>query len=218
MGLGSRANGTLPAVAVIPLKGLEDAKSRLGGVLSRAERAEVALQLLARVVAACQDAGLAVCVISPDPQARAEAARLGAETLDDGGVDLTCARSRSGSSATPGRRPSSRSPPTFRSSRPTTCVSCSRWPGRSSWRRRPTARRTRPRPARPPRLRPSYGPGSAARHGGRHVALPRLEQDLDTPADLASWRASLVRVTLLAGGVGGARFARGLVAAVDPVA
>ncbi len=30
-----------------------------------------------------------MCVVSPDPQARAEAARLGAETLDDGGADLT---------------------------------------------------------------------------------------------------------------------------------
>ena len=30
MGLGARANGTLPAVAVIPLKGLDHAKSRLG--------------------------------------------------------------------------------------------------------------------------------------------------------------------------------------------
>jgi 2-phospho-L-lactate guanylyltransferase (CobY/MobA/RfbA family) len=46
--------------------------------------------------------------------------------------------------------------------------------------------------ARPPSaLRPSYGPGSAARHGGLHVDLPRLAQDLDTPDDLASWRATL---------------------------
>ena len=46
--------------------------------------------------------------------------------------------------------------------------------------------------ARPPSaLTPSYGPGSAARHGGLQVRMPRLEKDLDTPADLASWRASL---------------------------
>jgi len=41
MGLGVRANGTLPAVAVIPLKGLDHAKSRLGDVLSQADRAEL---------------------------------------------------------------------------------------------------------------------------------------------------------------------------------
>ena len=89
MGLGARANGTLPPVAVIPLKGLDHAKSRLNEVLSRDDRADLALRLLAGVVAACQEAGLLVCVVSPDPLARAEAVRLGAEALDDGGLDLS---------------------------------------------------------------------------------------------------------------------------------
>src|ERR1700712_575764 len=89
MDRGTRAKGTLPPVAVIPLKGLDHAKSRLSGVLSRDERGELALALLARVVEACHEAGLEVCVVSPDGEARAAAERLGAHTLDDGGADLS---------------------------------------------------------------------------------------------------------------------------------
>jgi 2-phospho-L-lactate guanylyltransferase len=190
MGLGSRANGTLPPVAVIPLKGLDHAKSRLGGVLSRAERAAVALQLLARVIAACQEADLAVCVISPDPQARAEAARLGAETLDDGGADLTGAV-RLGLE----RYADAEAVVAIAADLPFVRAEDVRELLELA---RPLA--VAPAPdgttnavaARPPSvLRPSYGPGSAARHGGLHVDLPRLAQDLDTPDDLASWRATL---------------------------
>jgi 2-phospho-L-lactate guanylyltransferase len=190
MGLGARANGTLPPVAVIPLKGLGHAKSRLGEVLSRAERAELALGLLAGVIAACQEAGLPVCVISPDPLARAEAIRLGADALDDGGVDLT------GAVALGLER--------YASAEAVLAIAAD-LPFVTAEDVRELLELARPlvvaaapdgttnaAAARPPSaLRPSYGPGSAARHGGLQVHMPRLEKDLDTPADLAAWRASL---------------------------
>jgi 2-phospho-L-lactate/phosphoenolpyruvate guanylyltransferase len=190
MGLGARANGTLAPVAVIPLKGLDHAKSRLGAVLSRVERAELALQLLGGVVAACQEAGLPVCVISPDPKARAEAIRLGAETLDDGGVDLTGA-------VTLGleRYAAAEAVVAIAADLPYVTADDVRELLELA---HPLAVAAAPdgttnaAAARPPSaLRPSYGPGSAARHGGLQVQMPRLERDLDTPADLASWRASL---------------------------
>jgi 2-phospho-L-lactate guanylyltransferase len=190
MGLRARANGTLPPVAVIPLKGLDHAKSRLGGVLSRAERAELALRLLAGVIGACQEAELSVCVISPDPQARAEAARLGADTLDDGGADLTGAV-RLGLE----RHAHAEAVVAIAADLPFVTADDVRELLDLA---RPLA--VAPAPdgttnavaARPPSaLRPSYGPGSADRHGGLHVHLPRLAQDLDTPEDLASWRATL---------------------------
>lgn len=190
MGLRSRANGTLPPVALIPLKGLDHGKSRLGEVLSRGERAELVLQLLSGVISACQEAGLPVCVISPDPQARAEAQRLGAETLDDGGLDLSGAVAlglahHAGAEAV--------------------VVIAADLPFVTADDVRELLERARPlvvaiapdgttnaAAARPPSaLRPSYGPGSAARHGGLQLRIARLEQDLDTPADLAAWRASL---------------------------
>jgi 2-phospho-L-lactate/phosphoenolpyruvate guanylyltransferase len=189
MGLGARANGTLAPVAVIPLKGLDHAKSRLGAVLSRVERAELALRLLAGVVGACNDAGLPVCVISPDHKARSEAIRLGAETLDDGGVDLTGA-------VTLGleRYAAAEAVVAIAADLPYVTADDVRELLELA---RPLAVAAAPdgttnaAAARPPSaLRPSYGPGSAARHGGLQVHLPRLERDLDTPADLASWRAS----------------------------
>jgi 2-phospho-L-lactate guanylyltransferase len=190
MGLGVRANGTLPAVAVIPLKGLDHAKSRLGDVLSQAARAQLALHLLAGVVGACQEAGLAVCVISPDPEARAEAARLGAEALDDGGLDLTGAVSLGLE-----RYAAAEAVVAIAADLPFVTADDVRELLELA---RPLVVAAAPdgttnaAAARPPSaLRPSYGPGSAARHGGLQVHMPRLEQDIDTPDDLASWRASL---------------------------
>ena len=110
---------------------------------------------------------------------------------------------------------------------------------RSGSSRRRTGRRTRSCfPARPSSRR-STAPGSANRfrehfdaQGVIAVAavIPNLCDDVDTMDDLraasafapararrrrsASWPA--VKVALLSGGVGGARFARGLVDAVDP--
>ena len=36
----------------------------------------------------------------------------------------------------------------------------------------------------PAAFRPSYGPGSAARHGGTRLRLVGIERDIDTPDDL----------------------------------
>ena len=45
--------------------------------------------------------------------------------------------------------------------------------------------------ARPPSaFTPSYGEGSAARHGGTPVVRPGLARDLDTPADLQEFEAA----------------------------
>jgi 2-phospho-L-lactate guanylyltransferase len=44
-------------LAIVPFKGLDGAKTRLAAVLSASERAQLARQLLERVLAACRDAG-----------------------------------------------------------------------------------------------------------------------------------------------------------------
>jgi 2-phospho-L-lactate guanylyltransferase len=176
---------------VIPLKGLDHAKSRLGGVLSRDERSELALQMLARVIGACHEADLEVCVISPDPRARAEAERLGASSLDDGGADLSGAV-RLGLE-------------TYAEHEAVVAIAAD-LPFVTGEDVRELLELARPLvvaaaldgtsnavAARPPSaLTPSYGPGSAARHGGLQIHRPRLEKDLDTPDDLASWRSTLV--------------------------
>jgi 2-phospho-L-lactate/phosphoenolpyruvate guanylyltransferase len=191
MGLGARANDTLPPVALIPLKGLDHAKSRLGRVLSREERAELALRLLAHVVGACQDAGLEVWVVSPDATARAAAERLGARTLDDGGTDLSGA-------VRLGLEHLARAEAVVAIAADLPYVT-----GEDVRELLELARplvvaaapdgTTNAVAARPPSaLVPSYGPGSAARHGGLLVRRPRLEKDIDTPDDLASWRSTLV--------------------------
>jgi 2-phospho-L-lactate/phosphoenolpyruvate guanylyltransferase len=190
MGLGARANGTLPPVAVIPLKGLDHAKSRLRGVLSHAERADLALRMLAGVVGACQEAGLAVCVVSPDPQARAEAVRLGAETLDDGGLDLSGAVSLGLA-----RYADAEAVVAIAADLPFVTAADVRdllaLADPLVVAAAPDGTTNAAAACPPSALRPSYGPGSAARHGGLQVRMPRLEKDIDTPADLASWRSSL---------------------------
>jgi 2-phospho-L-lactate guanylyltransferase len=187
---GARANGTLPPVAVIPLKGLDHAKSRLGEVLSRDDRADLALRLLAGVVAACQEAGLLVCVVSPDPLARAEAVRLGAEALDDGGLDLSGAVALGlAHHADADAVVAIAADLPFVTAEDVRELLALAQPLAVAAALDGTTNAAAARP--PSALRPSYGPGSAARHGGLQVHMPRFEQDLDTPADLASWRASL---------------------------
>ena len=84
---------------------------------------------------------------------------------------------------------------------------------------------------------PLYGPGSAERFAAlgpsRLVEAPNLMDDVDTVADLERLRGRLgprtrsvltslragsgrVKATVLSGGVGGARFLRGVLAVVDP--
>jgi 2-phospho-L-lactate guanylyltransferase len=184
-----RAKGTLPPVAVIPVKALDHAKSRLAGALSPDERRELALSLLARVVGACQEAGLEVCVVSPDPRAREAAGALGASALDDGGSDLSGAV-RLGLAVHAGAEAvvaiaadlplvtADDVRELLELARPLAVAAA-------------TDGTTNAVAARPPSaLVPSYGPGSAARHGGLIVRRPRLEKDIDTPADLAEWRTT----------------------------
>src|SRR4029077_6582425 len=75
-------------LALVPVKALPRGKSRLAGVLDADGRSDLVLFLLRRVVGACLEAGLPVCVISPDPEVHAVARPLGATALDDGGRDL----------------------------------------------------------------------------------------------------------------------------------
>jgi 2-phospho-L-lactate guanylyltransferase len=78
--------------AVVPVKALARAKSRLAGRLSLAERHDLVLEMLGRVLAtllACRGAALAeVWVISADPEVLALAAARGARTMADRAGDL----------------------------------------------------------------------------------------------------------------------------------
>ena len=100
-------------LALVPVKALPRGKSRLAGVLDEDARGDLVLFLLRRVVGACQEAGLEVCVVSPDAEVHAAARALGADALDDGGRDLSAA-SASRSSATRARSASSCSRPICR--------------------------------------------------------------------------------------------------------
>jgi 2-phospho-L-lactate guanylyltransferase len=77
-------------VAVIPIRSLSGAKSRLGEPLDAEERAELVLALLRRVVTAALGSGrleLAV-VVSPDTDLLARSSELGASTLRQNGSGL----------------------------------------------------------------------------------------------------------------------------------
>ena len=107
----------------MPVKALPRGKSRLAEVLDEDARSDLVLFLLRRVVRACQEAGLEVCVVSPDAQVHGAARALGADVLDDGGRDLSASVApRTG--APRGRaQGSSCSPPICRTSPPATCAS-----------------------------------------------------------------------------------------------
>jgi len=66
---------------IIPIKRLAQAKGRLGGLLTDAERSKLVLAMLADLVVAGQQAGLAAHVLSPDPEVLARAEGLGAQPL-----------------------------------------------------------------------------------------------------------------------------------------
>ncbi len=82
----------MPIHAVVPVKGLEGAKSRLSDALNPDERRALVIEMLGRVLAAlrgCSGSILAeVWVISADSTVRAMAERRGARTLVDAAVEL----------------------------------------------------------------------------------------------------------------------------------
>lgn len=172
-----------PMVAVIPLKALDRAKSRLGEVLDADARHDLALTMLARTVDACRGAGLDPWVVSPDPAVHASAEVLGARSLDDGGVDLTAAVALALAhhataaiivvvAADLPEITAEALLELIAQARPLALVAAADGT-------------TNAIAACPPAVfTPSYGPGSAARHGGLHVRIAELERDLDTPADL----------------------------------
>ena len=77
-------------VAIVPVRGLERAKTRLGEALDPEERRALVEGLLRRTIrAAIMTPGIrAVAVVSPDPEALAVAADSGAVTLAQGGGGL----------------------------------------------------------------------------------------------------------------------------------
>ncbi|MBP1704730.1 MAG: hypothetical protein H6Q36_469 [Chloroflexi bacterium] len=79
--------------AVVPVRGLERAKSRLGEALDPEERQALIRRLLRRTLAAAVAAPgvVRVAVVSPDPGAREIAAAAGAVALEDAGNDLNAA-------------------------------------------------------------------------------------------------------------------------------
>ncbi|HZU14619.1 MAG TPA: 2-phospho-L-lactate guanylyltransferase [Chloroflexota bacterium] len=69
---------------MVPLKRLSEAKSRLAPSLDRAERAELAMTMVRRVVGAVRESGVVgrLALVTPEPHI---ARGLGAETLPDAG-------------------------------------------------------------------------------------------------------------------------------------
>jgi len=76
--------------AVVPVKSLERAKSRLGSALSAPERARLVETLLRRVLRALAESGAIAqsAVVSPDPRALAIATAAGAAALPQTGDGL----------------------------------------------------------------------------------------------------------------------------------
>jgi 2-phospho-L-lactate guanylyltransferase len=75
--------------AVVPVKDTRHAKQRLAGVLSRAQRQELALAMLEDVLAALAPVGelAGILVVTVDPAAAAMAARYRARVVGDGACD-----------------------------------------------------------------------------------------------------------------------------------
>jgi 2-phospho-L-lactate guanylyltransferase len=170
-------------LALVPVKALPRGKSRLAEVLDEDARGDLVLFMLRRVVLACQEAGLEVCVVSPDAEVHGAARSLGADVLDDGGVDLSA-----GVQLALERH----------ASLPGIVVMAADLPHVTAGDVRELVAHARPLAlvaaadgttnavaASPPAaFRPSYGPGSAARHGGTRLRLVGIERDVDTPGDL----------------------------------
>lgn len=86
-------SATTRVAAVVPLRALESAKSRLGEVLDAEERRDLVARLLDRTIVAARDAQSVdeVIVVSPDPATLAAAAVAGARPLHQRGGGLNAA-------------------------------------------------------------------------------------------------------------------------------
>lgn len=171
-----------PPVAIVPSRASTGRRAACPG-RSTHPRAARRLDLLGRVVRAARGAGLEVCVVSPDPAVHAAARRLGASVLDDGGRDLTGAVAHALA-----HHAAAEAVVVLPADLPDVTPDDVRALLAAA---QPLA--VAPAPdgtthgvaARPPSaFTPSYGPGSAARHGGVAVHLPGLLRDVDTPDDL----------------------------------
>lgn len=71
-------------LAIVPVKGLDGAKTRLAPLLSASERARLVVEMLDRVLAACEEAGATerTLLVTPDPGL----ARGGVDVLVDEGT------------------------------------------------------------------------------------------------------------------------------------
>ncbi|MEY2518128.1 MAG: 2-phospho-L-lactate/phosphoenolpyruvate guanylyltransferase [bacterium] len=170
-------------LALVPVKELPRGKSRLAEVLDGDARADLVLFLMGRVVRACLEAGLDVCVVSPDADVHAAARALGADVLDDGGGDLTesVALALARHADATGVAVLAADLPHVTADDVRTLIANAR----------PLALVAAPdgttnaiAACPPTAFRPSYGPGSAARHGGTRLRLAGIERDIDTPSDL----------------------------------
>ncbi len=178
-------------IALVPLKSLDGAKSRLREVLDAEERHALALKLLTRVVDACQGAGLEVAIVSSDPMAYIAARELGAAVVDDGGEDLTGSVRRGlDAYADAGVVVVIAADLPYVTVEDVEALLAAADPLAVA----PSPDgRTNAVAARPPSsFVPAYGEGSAQRHGGVPVVRDGLARDLDTPADLeefeSAWR------------------------------
>jgi 2-phospho-L-lactate guanylyltransferase len=170
-------------LALVPVKALPRGKSRLSEVLDGDARADLVLFLMRRVVGACLEAGLAVCVVSPDAEVHAAARALGADALDDGGLDLTesVALALQRHAGATGIAVLAADLPDVTAddvrelvanAKPLALVAA------------PDGTTNAIAACPPTAFQPSYGPGSAARHGGTRLRLAGIERDIDTPRDL----------------------------------
>ncbi|MBF6606211.1 MAG: 2-phospho-L-lactate guanylyltransferase [Chloroflexi bacterium] len=77
-------------VAIVPVRSLEGAKSRLGGVLDPEERRDLVVRLLERTIRAATAARriAATITVSADPVARDLAGAAGAHAIDESGIGL----------------------------------------------------------------------------------------------------------------------------------
>ena len=94
--MSHRADGPADPVetwALVPLRGLEAAKSRLGGQLDAEERLDLVTGLLERTLAAATGCPLVdrVLLVSPDPAALELGSRIGVEVLREPGRGLNAA-------------------------------------------------------------------------------------------------------------------------------